>query len=118
MCQGCRRTFLVVFLARRFVVGFVLELVKLASRGRLRGLLTFVSVYIGLSLSLVGIRSTIVFVFLFLGASAVDWARKRDALRFQGFLDLRQLLDKSGELLDVQRNTLAFGISIPCSSNK
>lgn len=104
---------LVVFLACRFVVGFVSELVKSASLDRLYGLFLIAgirsSLLVWLSCILVFILLVflfLIFVYLFGRIWSILWTRDRGTLGFESFLDGWELFQEGGELLDVERDSL------------
>ena len=104
---------LIIFLARRLVVGFVLELVKSTRLHGLQSLLVIVDIRDGLlpwlfhNFILVFIHLfVLVFLCRFDRASTVFRAWDRDAFGFEGAFNSRKLLDEGRELLDVERDSL------------
>ena len=99
---------LVVFLARRFVVGLVFELVKSASLDRLHGLFLITGVHNSLLvwLSCILVFLFPIFVYLFGRAWSILWARDRDAFGFESLLNGWELFQEGGKLLDVERDSL------------
>ena len=104
---------LIIFLARRLVVGFVLELIKSTRLDGLRRLLVIVNIHGGLLAWLFHIFILVIILFVVLvflcrfgRASTVLRAWDRDAFGFEGTFNSRKLLDEGRELLDVERDSL------------
>ena len=122
------RAVLVIFLARRLVVGFVLELAKSASLDGFHRLLVLILVDIFFVCLLqsscivtfvVVLLVFLIFVWLFRGAAVVSWAGDRNALGFESFLNGWKMFDECGELLDVEGDSLelVLALAMPVASS-
>ena len=97
------------------MVGFVLELVKSARLDGLNGFFLIAGIR---NVFLDRLFCTFTFIFIFvlflfliflyvLGRTrTILRARHRNTLSFESFLDLWELFEERGELLDVERNSL------------
>jgi hypothetical protein len=113
MCTSRVFAVLIVLLACRLVVGFVLEFVKSASLDRLHGL--FLILITGIDNRFLALLF-LIFVYLFSRTCTILRTRNRDAFGFESFLDRRKLFEERGELLDIERDSLdpvsAFAIAV------
>jgi hypothetical protein len=126
MCTSRVFAVLIVLLACRLVVGFVLEFVKSASLDRLHGLFLILITGIDnrflarlsciISFFVLILLLFLIFVYLFSRTCTILRTRNRDAFGFESFLDRRKLFEERGELLDIERDSLdpvsAFAIAV------